>query len=132
MENFRDLSTKATFSSEREATSPELDYLYDEALNIIRVMEETTGRVLKDFIMDFKQTSSENLGNNTIITGELTQTIIWEGSDEDTALKDMVTFTVSSDTQAVTKSTFPKSAITGDELVKKAINNLEKYSTKKN
>ncbi|KUP25116.1 amidase domain-containing protein [Paenibacillus sp. DMB5] len=132
IENFKNISAKGTAFSEQAVASPELDYLYDEALNIIRVMEETTGRVLKDFNMDFKQTSSENIENNTIITGELTQTIIWEGSDEDTALKDIVTITVSDENQVVTKSTFPKSAITGDELVKKAMNNLEKYATKNN
>lgn len=42
IENFNSSMKSATTSS------PDIDYLYDEALNIIRIMEETTGRTLKD------------------------------------------------------------------------------------
>ncbi|WP_145949637.1 amidase domain-containing protein [Paenibacillus sp. Y412MC10] len=125
IENINSNVRMATTSS-----SPDLDYLYDEALNLIRVMEETTGRTLKDYSTVFNQTSSESIGDTTTITGELTQTIVWENSEpeDDTVLKDTVTFTVSNNTQTVTKSTLPKSEVAGDELVQKSKANLEKYS----
>lgn len=113
----------------RTVRSDELDYLYDEAFNIIKLMEETTGRTLKDYRTDFKQTSSEVVGENTVITGELTQHIMWEGSGEETLMQDTVTFTISNKTKSVEESSFPKTEITGDELVAKAKASQAKYST---
>lgn len=123
IENFNSSMKSATTSS------PDLDYLYDEALNIIRVMEETTGRTLKDYKTEFNQTSIKTVGDSTVITGELTQIINWEESVDETALQDTVTFNISNNAQAVTKSSFPKSEVAGDILVEKAKANLEKYSS---
>ncbi|SGI72297.1 Putative amidase domain [Mycobacterium tuberculosis] len=64
-----------------------------------------------------------------MITGELTQHILWEDSSEETSMKDTVSFTISNTKKSIEKSTLPETEITGDELVAKTKINQEKYST---